>query len=57
MWSHECYEKYEHQKIKYYFAHDEEREKIARAGYERSIRDHTCEKRLNEIFKIIGLKK
>lgn len=42
-------------KIKYYLAHEEEREAIAKAGYERTIKDHTWEKRFNEIFKIIGL--
>jgi len=40
-------------KIKYYLENDKEREKIAQAGYERSLRDHTCEKRFNEMFKII----
>ncbi len=44
-------------KIKYYLEHDEERERIAKAGYERTLRDHTSEKRLNEIFRIIGLTK
>ena len=42
-------------KIKYYLEHDEERETIAQAGYRRTLRDHTYEKRFNEIFKIIGL--
>ena len=42
-------------KIKYYLEHDEERETIAKAGYMRTMRDHTYEKRFNEIFKTIGL--
>lgn len=44
-------------KIKYYLIHDLERESIAKAGYERTLRDHTYEKRFKEIFKIIGLSK
>lgn len=40
-------------KIKYYLSHEKEREQIARAGLERSLRDHTCEKRFDQIFKII----
>jgi spore maturation protein CgeB len=43
-------------KIKYYLDHNEEREIIAQAGYERTLRDHTYEKRFNEIFKTIGFK-
>lgn len=42
-------------KIKYYLRHEEEREKIAAAGYYRTIKEHTYEKRFEEIFKIIGL--
>lgn len=43
------------QKIKYYLSHDKEREAIAEAGYRRTVKDHTYEKRFNEIFKIIGI--
>lgn len=42
-------------KIKYYLAHNKEREDIARAGYERTIGEHTYEKRFRDIFTKIGL--
>jgi spore maturation protein CgeB len=39
------------EKIKYYLENEEEREKIAKKGYERVIKDHTYEKRFLEIFE------
>jgi len=41
-------------KIKYYLKNKEEREKIAIAGYKRTLKEHTYEKRFNKIFKTIG---
>ena len=41
------------EKIDYYLAHDEERKKIAEAGYKRAHKDHTLEIRLKEMLKII----
>lgn len=43
------------EKIRYYLAHDTERETVRRAGYERTIRDHTFEKRFEVIFRTIGV--
>jgi len=40
-------------KIKFYLSHDKQRENIAHAGYERTIRDHTYKQRFEEIFKKI----
>jgi len=42
------------EKIRYYLQHDEERERIAKAGYERAIREHTYKARIEEIFKQLG---
>ncbi len=42
------------ERIGYYLKHDKERELIAQAGYERTLRNHTYEKRFNEIFNFIG---
>lgn len=41
-------------KIKYYLRHDDERETIRRAGYERCLRDHTWRKRFEKVFEEIG---
>ncbi|MEK7507468.1 MAG: glycosyltransferase, partial [Patescibacteria group bacterium] len=43
------------QKIKYYLAHDAEREGILRAGVERTLREHTYQKRFEKVFEEIGL--
>jgi spore maturation protein CgeB len=45
------------ERIRYYLIHDKEREEIARRGYERTIKEHTFEKRILHIFSIIGLVK
>ena len=35
---------------RYYLAHDVERERIRRAGYERALRDHTWHRRFETLF-------
>jgi spore maturation protein CgeB len=42
-------------KIKYYFEHDVERERIRQAGYSRARRDHTWHKRFQKAFQEMGL--
>lgn len=43
------------EKAFYYLKHEGEREDIARRGYERTLRDHTMEKRFADLFDAIGL--
>jgi spore maturation protein CgeB len=40
--------------VRYYLSHAEERETIARRGYERAQRDHTYEVRLRKLLEIVG---
>ncbi|MFH1308705.1 MAG: glycosyltransferase [Patescibacteria group bacterium] len=44
-------------KANYFLKNEKEREKIAQAGYKRTLKDHTYEKRFIDIFKTIGLYK
>ncbi len=43
-------------KVDYYLSNDNERINVAKKGYKRSIRDHSYDKRLKEIMKIINFK-
>jgi spore maturation protein CgeB len=42
-------------KSRYYLAHQEESERIRRAGLERALRDHTWQLRFGELFSVLGL--
>jgi hypothetical protein len=47
-----CYRSREElvERCRYYLAHDEERERIRRAGHERALRDHTWRRRFEGLF-------
>ena len=42
--------------VKYYLENESERKKIARAGYLKTLKEHTYEERFNNIFKEMGLR-
>lgn len=42
-------------KARYFIEHDEEREAVARAGYDRALRDHTWRARFDDVFKQAGV--
>lgn len=43
------------EKVRYYLENEDEREHIAKAGYERAIHEHTYKARIADIFKQLGL--
>jgi len=53
-----CYESKEEllDKIKFYLNNDSARNKVAEAGYNRVIKDHSWQKRFEKLFNDIGLK-
>jgi spore maturation protein CgeB len=42
--------------LKYFLAHEEEREAIARAGRTRAARDHTWHRRIGDMLRLLGLR-
>lgn len=52
-----CYKNSEDlaEKIKFYLKHDDERERIRKAGYERCLKDHSWHKRFETAFKEMGM--
>jgi spore maturation protein CgeB len=52
-----CYQDSEDlvEKVKYFLAHDQERETIRVAGHQRALRDHTWHQRLQSAFEAMGL--
>lgn len=44
------------EKANYYLRHEDERRAIAKAGFERTLREHTYAHRFNDIFRKIGLR-
>jgi len=42
------------EKIKYYLTHEDERKKIAQAGQQRTLKDHTYEIRMKELIEILN---
>ena len=43
------------EKVKYYLAHDMERDRIRKAGHERCLRDHTWRRRFETAFEQMGI--
>ena len=43
------------EKVKYFLSNNEERERVAEAGYQRTMKEHTFEKRFTHVFKIMKL--
>lgn len=43
------------EKVRYYLTHESERAAIARAGYDRTMRDHTYALRFRDIFRRMGI--
>lgn len=43
-------------KSRYYLAHQEQAERIRRAGFERARREHTWQQRFNQLFDVLGLR-
>jgi len=43
------------EKIRFLLGNPEEAEKIRKAGRERALRDHTWQKRFEEVFKLVGI--
>jgi spore maturation protein CgeB len=41
------------EKVRYYLAHPDERERIRKAGYERAQRDHTWKRRFDQLFETV----